>query len=167
MELKVYTRALMVMIIMLISSLGFAAGPWFVGPGGIDGAGHGLSAGDPFATIQYAIGAATEGDVINLAAGTYVEVGQIVIDKSLSFIGADKTTTIIKPAGNTGSSVDTRGWFLVNAGKEFNLSNVTLDGDGKLIFMAVLSHVTGTIDNNIVKNMNFSSYLGMGLMMYG
>lgn len=51
-----------------------------------------------FSTIQDAIAQVASGGTINVAAGTYTEIGQIVINKNLSIIGADKTTTIIKPA---------------------------------------------------------------------
>jgi hypothetical protein len=122
---------------------------------------------DAFATIQSAVTGVNAGGTINVAAGIYIESGQIVINKNISIVGADKLTTIIKPNQNTGSSGDARGWFLVNTGCEFNLSSVTLDGEGKQIFMAVLSHGTGTINNNIIRNMLYSTYYGMGLMMYG
>ena len=54
-------------------------------------------------TIQAAISAAVDGDIINVAAGTYAEVGQIVINKDLSIVGENKLTTIINPTANTGS----------------------------------------------------------------
>jgi hypothetical protein len=122
----------------------------------------------PGGSIECAIAAASDGDEIDVSAGTYAEGSpQVVIDKDISVNGADKTTTIIVPAANTGGSGDARGWFFVQPGKEFNLNNVTLDGAGKNIFMAVLSHGTGTIDNNIIRNIKYTKYLGMGLMMYG
>jgi len=61
-------------------------------------------------TIQGAIDAASSGDTINVAAGTYVEVGQIVIDKDLSIVGEDKTTTIIKPAQDTAGTAPSCTW---------------------------------------------------------
>lgn len=122
-----------------------------------------------FATIQGGIDAVAAGGTVNVAAGEHIEVGQIVIDKNLTIVGADKATTIIKPAQDTGGSGDARGWFLVNSGIEFNLSNVTLDGQGKLIYQAIRSLGTGTINNNIITNMKYTSdsYMGYGVVMMG
>ena len=116
--------------------------------------------------IQATVSAAVSGDTIYIGAGTYVEEDQIVIDKDLTIIGEDKDTTIIKPAQNTGSSGDARGWFLVEAGNEFNLSNVTLDGEGKAIYQAIRTYGTGTIDNNIFKNFTYSSVMGYGIAAF-
>ncbi len=118
-------------------------------------------------SIQDAIDAASAGDTINVMAGTYVEVGQIVISNNLTIIGEDKDTTIIKPAQDTGGSGDARGWFLVEAGNEFNLSNVTLDGEGKNVHQAIRSFGSGTIDNNIIKNIRYSLYIGFGMVVMG
>ena len=118
----------------------------------------------PFKYIQLAIDAVVAGGKVLVAPGTYEEIGQIKIEKDLSIEGADKNTTIIKPAQNTGSSGDNRGWFLVEAGNEFNLSNVTLDGEGKDVHQAIRSHGSGTIDNNIIKNIKYSQYTGLGLV---
>jgi len=121
-----------------------------------------------FSSIQDAIAAADPGDTIEVAAGTYVEDGQIVIDKDLTIIGEDKETTIIKPNQNTGGTGDARGWFLVpDYDTEFNLSNVTLDGEGKNIHQAIRSYGIGTIDNNIIKNMRYSDSVGFGIAVFG
>ena len=117
--------------------------------------------------IQDGIAAAVADDTINVAAGTYVEVDQIVIGNNLTIMGEDKETTVIKPAQNTGVSGDARGWFLVQAGNEFNLSNVTLDGEGKDVYQAIRSHGSGTINNNIIKNIGYSQYIGFGMVVMG
>ena len=116
------------------------------------------------ATIQAAIDDANAGDTLLVGAGEYVEVDQIVINKNLSIIGVDKNTTIIKPAQDTGSTGDARGWFLVEAGNEFNLSNVTLDGEGKNVHQAIRSNGSGTIDNNLIKNIKYSTNIGLGMV---
>ena len=118
-----------------------------------------------FATIQSAIGAAIADDTIEVAAGEYVEVGQIVIDKNLTIIGEDKASTIIKPGQDTGSSGDARGWFLVQSGVTFNLSHVTLDGQGWKVYQGIRSLGEGTIDNVSFKNMVYSQYLGFGVVV--
>lgn len=120
-----------------------------------------------FETIQEGINEVVAGGTVNVAAGEYVEVGQIVIEKDLTIIGEDKATTIIKPAQNTGSTGDPRGWFLVNAGVEFNLSNVTLDGSGKQVHQAIRSLGSGTIDNNIIQNIYYSKTIGLGVAVMG
>jgi len=127
--------------------------------------------GISYCTIQSAIAAASSGDTLSVAAGTYVEVGQIVINKNLTITGEDKATTIIKPAQNTGDrySGDAMGWWLVQAGKTLNLSNVTLDGEGKLVWMGILSYGPGTINNNIFKNIGYnpsSNYGGIGISFW-
>jgi len=118
-------------------------------------------------SIQSAIDAASDGNTINVGIGNYVENGQIVINKNLTIDGEDKETTIIKPAQDTGSSGDSRGWFLVTDGVNFNLSNVTLDGEGKQVHQAIRSFGSGTIDNNIIKNITYGSYYGLGAVMMG
>jgi hypothetical protein len=118
-------------------------------------------------TIQAAITAASSGDTINVAAGTYVEVGQIVINKSLSIVGADKATTIVKPAQDTGNSGsgDYRGWFLTGSGITFNMSGVTLDGAGKNICHGIYDYSLGTIEDINVKNIGCEQYYGRGIYL--
>ncbi len=129
---------------------------------------HNVTRNKFYMSIQAAVADANSGDVISVGIGDYVEDGQIVIDKDLTIVGADKEATIVRPADDTvNDGGDGRGWILVEAGSEFNLSNVTLDGDGKKIFQAIRSHGTGVIDNNIVKNMKFSTYFGYGVAAYG
>ncbi len=129
--------------------------------------------GNAFANIQAGITAVATGGTVNVAAGTYTEVGQIVIDKNLSIVGADKATTIIKPAQNTGvgNHLDVNSWILVNSGVTFNLSKITLDGTGKLINHGILSHGHGTIDDNIFTNIAYNQsgpdYKGIGIELYG
>ena len=120
----------------------------------------------PFATIQKAVATVAPSGTIHIAAGTYIEIGQMVINKSMTITGADKANTIIKPAQNTGSTGDPRGWFLVNSGVEFNLSNVTLDGEGYQIHTAIRTHGSGLIDNNIIKNIYYTKYVGLGISVY-
>jgi hypothetical protein len=129
---------------------------------------HADASTNGFATIQEAINAGTTiaGDVITVAAGTYVEAGQIVINKDLSIVGADKATTIIKTNQATGSGGDAGGWILVNSGKTFSLSNVTLDGTGYNVRQAIRAQGAITVDNCAFQNITYPGYLGWGVVFF-
>ncbi|MCX6092443.1 MAG: right-handed parallel beta-helix repeat-containing protein, partial [Candidatus Bipolaricaulota bacterium] len=122
-------------------------------------------------TIQAAIAAAAADDTINVAAGTYTEVGQILITKNLTIVGADKSTTIIKPNADTGASSDAKGWWVVSPGVAFNLSDVTLDGTGKKVFHGIRHKGTGTIGNvhftGIQYNPSGPDYAGFAIYAFG
>lgn len=130
-----------------------------------------VCAGCAYTTIQAAVTAANSGDTISVAAGTYAEVGQIVINKNLTIVGADKSTTIIKATANTGNSGDTKGWWLVNPGIVFNLSGVTLDGNGYQILQGIRHKGTGTIQNvhftDIRYNQSGPDYAGFAIYAFG
>ncbi len=120
-------------------------------------------------SIKAAIAAAKNGDVVNVDPGTYVEGPQVVVNANVTVVGASKSTVIVTPSTNTGASGDARGWFLVNPGKTFNLSGVTLDGSGKLVNIGILSKGPGTITENILKNIGYnpsSDYAGRGIAFY-
>src|SRR5438046_411583 len=76
-----------------------AAGPWFVDPGGSDsnsclGAGPGAAC----QTIGGAVGKASSGDTINIAAGTFTE-NVSISGKVLTFLGAGAASTIVDGGG--------------------------------------------------------------------
>jgi hypothetical protein len=120
--------------------------------------------------IQEAIDAPAS-TTINVAAGTYAETGQIVIDKDLTIVGEDPATTIIKPTANTGSAGDSRGWFLVDPGIEFHLSNVTLDGTGFLVYQGIRHKGSGSIQNVDFKEIRYNesgpTYSGVAVAAFG
>lgn len=106
-----------------------------------EGTVHNVTQNLYYCAIQPAISAANAGDVIEVAAGTYVEAGQILINKNLTINGADKATTIIKPDANQTN------WFQVNAGVTFNLSKVKLDGTGRVITRAINFQGSGVVND--------------------
>jgi hypothetical protein len=133
----------------------------------IEGSAGGHTFGyDAFVTVQEGIQAVGANGTVHVAAGTYVESGQIIISKNLNIIGVDKATTIIKPAQNTGSSGDARGWFVVNSGVSFELANVTLDGEGWQIYDVIRSHGSCNIHDNTFKNIFYPTYYGRALALY-
>jgi len=126
-----------------------------------------------FTTIQGAINKATAGDTISIAAGTYYEVGQIVIDKNLTIVGADKATTIIKPNHNTtvAGYVQSDAWIYVPLGVTFALNEVTLDGTDlmgapQIIRHAIQSRGELTVEDCIIKNITTNNkYYGRGIVL--
>jgi parallel beta-helix repeat protein len=104
-----------------------------------------------FETIQEAIDAADEGDIIIVLPGTYSE--QITISKSLTIIGSGAKSTIIEvqlPLEELELNVIERPYIVeVNNGAEVTLKGFTIQGlegtdCGQLIAVSVLED--GTID---------------------
>jgi hypothetical protein len=125
---------------------------WHVSTTGSDGSGNGTSA-SPLATIQTGINAATDGDTVLVAAGTYVD-NINYNGKNIAVIGADRETTIID--GDQAGSVVT---FNSGEGSTAVLSGFTIQ-NGKFIttdnnkFGAGISSqgAKPTLNNLIVKN---------------
>ncbi len=111
-------------IVMLLILIGVAirppiaraAGPWYVSPTGNDG-NDCLSSGTACQTIGGAIGKASSGDTINIAAGTYTETN-IISGKALTLVGAGIDQTIVN--GSTSSI------FSIYSNASVNISNLTL-----------------------------------------
>lgn len=122
-------------------------------------------------SIMAAIAAANSGDVIYVDPGTFAEGPQVHIDKDLTIIGDDHTTTKITPTANTGSSGDARGWFLVDPGVTFDMSQVELDGTGYLVWQGIRTTGGGTYDyvdfHNITYQASGSPYNGTGIAAFG
>jgi hypothetical protein len=121
--------------------------------------------GTDYATIQDAVADANSGDDITVPSGTYVEAGQIVIDKNLTITGAGSADTIILPADDTiGSSYAiTASFFFVPEGISFNLDGVTIDGAGKIIRSAIQSRGETVVENCVIKNIKDTIYNGRGI----
>jgi len=76
-----------------------------------------------YSTIQAAINAANPGDIIEVASNTYYE--QVVVNKSLTLVGAGSSTTIIDGGGTgtvvrvTADNVNVTGFTIQNGGAQF------------------------------------------------
>jgi len=99
---------------------------------------------DHYSTIQQAVNAAIQGDTIFVRAGTYVE--NVLVNKNLSIIGENRTTTIVD--GNNAGTV-----FYVNRSsvtiKGFTVTNSKLDHTGFFLYRSNNSVIT---ENNVVQN---------------
>jgi hypothetical protein len=78
------------------------AGPRYVATTGNDD-GNCLSAGSPCATIRYALAVAVDGDVIEVAAGTYTEPG-LEVGKDVTIRGASAAATVVQAAAEPGTA---------------------------------------------------------------
>ena len=94
---------------------------YYVSTTGSDTTGDG-SSGNPWATIHYAIGQATSGDVVHVAAGTYDEV--ITLKDGVQVLGAGALVTTIHGTGGlvvngngVGSSTKLDG-FTISGGRD-------------------------------------------------
>ena len=125
---------------------------------------------DAFDNIKDGI-AAVEGSTVNVAPGTYVEDGQIVIDKDVTIVGDSGDRPVVKTNADTGSGGDSRGWWLVLDGSTLNLQNLILNGEGHLVYQGIRHLGQGSIENvdfvNIKFNESGPSYSGLGIAAFG
>jgi len=94
-----------------------AAGLWYVAPGGDDGNSC-TSPGAPCVTINGAIGKASPGDTIYVAAGTYTGAGDrvVLLDKDAILSGGWDDTFTEQTAISTIDCQDSRRGIAVNTG---------------------------------------------------
>jgi len=112
--------------------------------------------------IEEGIGLVTA-STVNVLPGTYVEVGQVVIDKDVTILGDATSKPVVMTDSNTGSSGDARAWWLVNAGKDLTMKNMVLDGAGYNVYQGIRAHGTGLVEDCDFRNIKFSQYVGMGI----
>lgn len=95
---------------------------------------------DDYATIQEAVNAASPGDTIWVAAGTYYE--HLIVDKPVSLIGEDRETTIIDGQGTYESIIKI-------ASSNVHISGFTLK-NGPGVHMYHSDNIV--ISNNLIQN---------------
>ncbi len=124
----------------------------------------------PDTRIIEAIGLVTA-STVNVAAGTYVESGQIVVDKDLAIIGDINDRPVVMTDQDTGTSGDSRGWWLVEAGNVLDVANMVFDGTGYKVYQAFRQRGSGSFDNCAFKEIKFNesgpTYAGVALAAFG
>lgn len=142
---------------------------YYVSTTGNDTSGDG-SAANPWKSLKYAVTkvAASQGHVIQVGAGTFMESGLVEVPLGVSILGVGKDITIFKAASSfyyhpadPGYATDK---FLISL-SEYNpsngnqsLKNFTVDGDGKQLHGGIYVRYRNnvTIDGVKVQNTNFT-----------
>lgn len=125
-----------------------------------------------FGTFADAYGQVTgDGFTIKILEGT-VETGaaQVNIQFDLTIMGAGKADSVLLASGDTASSGDGRGWFLVDDGVTLDVSDMTFDGDGNKIWQAFRHLGSGSFDNVQFTDIQFNpstSYAGTAIAAFG
>lgn len=131
-------RQLFFLVLLLFATLISQAATWHVNPLGTDDGLHGTTPGTgAFKTIQFAIASAATGDVINVAAGTYIE-SNILVDKSLTIqgTGATRAAVVIVPTGPDANVDNAFGSGAINGfiikSHDVTIKKLTIDGNPTL-----------------------------------
>jgi nitrous oxidase accessory protein NosD len=154
----------LMLVALLLSVFGavpaWAQTTWYVDDDTCPNVGYG-SAGNPFCSIQDAIDAATAGDTINVAAGTYSE--NVVIDRTLSLIagsspvinaGGTSTTPNVIGIAIAANDVTVDGFTVINA-RGNNSGGIYVGGT----FVGETRGLRGvTVKNCTVHDSNFGIY---------
>jgi len=111
----------------------------------------------PCLTITYAIGQASDGNAIQIAAGTYWE--RITVDKSLTFTGSGMTTTILD--GSSGGSV-----VAISSGKTVTINALTIKHGTTTGYGGGINNL-GTLTLSHVKVTNNTANFGAGIYSSG
>ena len=125
-----------------------------------------------FGTVEDAIAATSADFTIEILAAT-VPTGssQVIVPHDLTIVGAGPADTVVQASGDTGDSGDPRGWFLVQPGVNLEVSDLTFDGNGALIWQAFRHLGTGSFDNvqfrDIQFNANGPNYAGTAIAAFG
>ena len=131
----------------------------YVDPNGDDannGNGPGINA---LRTISAAVAKAVDGDVINIAAGTYTEA-LTISRKDISLVGESVSNRpIIKSPDDRNTLI----YIIRTSSVEFK--NITFDGSGKKVWNALRfeSGTVGSIINCEIKNIWYQRFSGIGI----
>jgi len=106
---------------------------------------------DEYPTIQEAINNANEGDTVYVKRGTYFE--NVIVNKTVSLIGEDKTETIIDGGG-------------INSSIRVSANNVLISGftvqNGRWEAVCIWDYSNATVVNNILVHSTFGVMIANG-----
>jgi len=121
----------------------------------------------PGCTIQAAVDAADSGDDVNIAAGTYVQGSQLVIDQNVTLLGAGAGSTIIEPGFNTsvGYYLVSDALVYVDYGVTATIEGLSIDGTGFVVRHAIQSRGADlTVQDCEIRDIFANIYAGRGIV---
>ncbi len=112
---------------------------------------------------------AQSSDVINVAAGTYIEPAQLDINKNLTLLGVSAATTIVKPGFNTtvGGNVKSESFIYIDPLATVVMKNFTIDCAGQQVNHAIQSRGALDIEDCVLQNVKWGTYNGRGIVFFG
>ena len=127
-----------------------------------------LQTGIVYTDLQMAIDSALPGDQLRIQQD--LSVGSITIDKDL-IIGGLTGEETLRATASTGSSGDTRGWFLVETGVVLHFHDLIVDGNGFSIDQGFRHTGTGSFEKVEFTDIQFEasgpSYRGTAIAIGG
>jgi Right handed beta helix region len=145
----------------------YAGGPWYVSPAGNNN-NDCLSPTTTCLTIGGAIGKASSGDTINIAAGVYQE-DVLIIGKNLRLVGVSAATTAIEGGIGTSAEVQVSAITIRNGGGIFvdtagvvTLADVIISGNRRGPGAGIYNDGVVIATNTIIRG-NIASNVGGGM----
>lgn len=149
--------------VLLLSSTAWAANLYVATDGDNSGSNDCLTEGSPCLTIKYSLTLATDGDVVNVATGTYSGAGVwgLEPDDGVTLKGAGADTTIISGGAAT---LFWYQWGLANPANTV-IEGFTLDTTGTAIYInpGTGETISPTIRNNIISSQIYIEAWGGGI----
>lgn len=114
---------------------------------------------DDYPTIQQAIDNASDGDRIEVRAGTYY--GNVVVDKSVTIIGEDKETTVID-CSNLGRWCPWPSGHVKIEADEVSISRFTMMNNSMFYYAIICESQYNEISDNIFSELNYTAIICNG-----
>ncbi|MDP6874267.1 MAG: hypothetical protein QF521_12120, partial [Alphaproteobacteria bacterium] len=96
---------------------------------------------------------------------------EAVIDKDLTIIGQGQGKSVIQAVDDTGSSGDSRGMFLVNAGVTLDVQDLTVSGAGHQVYQGFRHKGSGSFEDVELTEIKFNEsgphYSGVAIAVFG
>jgi hypothetical protein len=116
---------------------------------------HNVDANTDHMSLQDAIDNASVGDTLEIVAADHSEGPTVTIDRDLTLRGATGNE-ILRPAGDTHFAGDARAWFLVPAGIDVTVRDLSFDATGFLVHAGFLVHGGGRFENCSFRNVRYN-----------